>query len=436
MEKENNSLLVNSMPEFNTKSSKKANLILWAIVAIFSLFLIWAYFAKVDEISRGMGQVVPSQRVQIIQNLEGGILSEIAVREGQKVNQDDLLARLENVQAASIYQDTLAKVYENMAAIARLEARIDGSEATYPQELEINPNLISRSDALLQAERNQDLAELNILLNQKTLKNQELAEQEELKKQLSKSLELAQKQRNLAAPLLAQRAYSEIDFVNLEQRVQEISSELSVLEYSLPRLYTELQDVENRVVAHKAEQATTHRTQINTLEAELTSLRENLKAGGDRLIRTDIKSPVNGIVNTIFINTLGGVVRPAEAIMEIVPLTDELIVEAKINPVDIAFIYNGQKAIVKLSAYDFSIYGALEGVVDHISADTLEDQDGTVYYAVKIKTHANTLGKENQNLPILPGMLAQVDIITGKKSILNFLLKPLIKSTQNAFTER
>ncbi len=414
----------------------KARILLWAIACIFVVLTIWAYFAEIDEISRGLGQVVPSQRVQIIQNLEGGILNEILVSEGDVVEQGRIVARLENTQATSLYQDNLARIYENMASIARLEARIEGVKPNYPQELQERRDIIERSNALFEAEIKQDLAEFAVLESQKDLKEQEILEQEELQKQVKVSLELAERQRNLARPLVSQGAYSQIDYVNLEQSVQNFSSQLSVLEFTLPKLYTSLEEVEKKVEAHKAEKETIMQKEINVLSAELASLNESLKTGGDRLTRTDLRSPLNGVIKTIYINTLGGVVRPAEPIMEIVPLDDTLFIEAKISPTDIAFIYQGQKAIVKLSAYDFSIYGALEGVVEHISADTLEDKKGDVYYAVKIKTQDTTLKSQSKNLPIMPGMMAQVDILTGKKSVLDYILKPIIKSTQNALSER
>ncbi len=426
-------LQLNALEE---KKVLQSSLLLWAVYCVFLILIVWAYFAEIDEISRGLGQVVPSSRVQIIQNLEGGILSEILVSEGDTVDKETILARLENTHAQSLYQDNLAKIYENLASIARLEARINNSKPDYPEELLENQNLIERSNSLLEAEIRQDMAEIDVLESQKQVKEQEILEQEELKKQLEKSLQLAEKQRDLAKPLLQSRAYAQIDFVNLEQSVQNFSSQLSVLEFTLPKLYTGLEEVENKLIAYTAEKETNLRKEINLLEAELSSLRESLRSGSDRLTRTDVRSPVNGIVKSIYINTLGGVVRPAEPIMEIVPLDDDLVVEAKINPTDIAFIYAGEPALVKLTAYDFSIYGAIEGVVEHISADTLEDKNGNIFYAVKIRTKETKQKEGQEKLPILPGMQAQVDIITGKKSILDYILKPILKSTQNALSER
>lgn len=423
------------------KPEALARKLLWGTVLGVGVLLAWAAVAAIDEVSRGTGQVVPSLRVQMVQNLEGGILREVLVREGDLVEQGALLARIDNETAGSQYRDAVQRNLENLAAAARLEARACGSDPgcpapEYPAEVRAEPGLTARHDALLKAERAQDAAELDVLEAQVALREHEIAEQRERERQLGRSLELARKQLDMARPLMQARAYSPLDFNSLEQRVQSLAGDLATLALTLPRLEAARAEAAKRLAMRRAELGTVWRNEIHRLEAERASLRELLVAGSDRVTRTEVRSPVRGIVKSVHITTTGGVIRPGESILEVVPLDDTLLVEARMSPSDIAFIHPGQKAVIRLSAYDFAIYGALQGVVDTVSADTLEDRQGAVYYAVKVRTEGRLNGRDGQPLPILPGMLAQVDILTGKKTVLDYLLKPLLKARANALRER
>lgn len=419
------------------KGRKLAYLLSTSILIMLLGFLVWAKFAVLDEVTRGFGRIIPSQRVQEIQNLEGGILSEIFVNEGQVVEKGDVLCRLRNEQAASFYRDAFAKMLEHRAAIARLLGVVEGITPVFDKELvEKAPQLVGDQERIYKAQMAQFDIEVNLLRNQHQQKMQEINEMEGRRKQLRASLRLAQKKRDITKPLVEKKIHSELDYLALEQKVQELRGDINALNLGIPRAETAAQEALGRIEQRKAEYRAQALEEINERRQELISIRETLAAGGDRVTRTDVRSPVRGIVKSIYINTLGGVVKPGESIMEVVPLDDTLLVEAEIKPADIAFLHPGQKAQVKITAYDFSIYGGLEGTVEHISADTIENERGESFYLVKVRTKQNAMEYHGEKLPIIPGMTTQVDVLTGKKSVLDYLLKPILKAKQNALRER
>jgi adhesin transport system membrane fusion protein len=419
------------------RGRKLAYMISISIILMFSGFLLWAKLAVLDEVTRGFGKVVPSQRVQEIQNLEGGILSEIFVYEGQEVQKGDLLCRLHNEQAASFYRDALAKSMEHRAAIARLMAEVEGAEPVFaPELMEKAPQLVEDQLRIFRAQRDQLEIELSLLKDQYEQREQEVNEMEGRRRQLIKSLEVAEKQRNITKPLVEKQIHSELDYLALEQRVLELRGDVEALTLGIPRVKRAAKEALGRIEQRRAEARSEALEEINERRQELLSINETLASGGDRVTRTDVRSPVHGIVKHILINTLGGVVQPGKSIMEVIPLDDTLLVEARIKPADIAFLHPRQAAKVKITAYDFSIYGGLDGTVEHISADTIQDEKGESYYVVRVRTDTNAMMYHGKRLPIIPGMTAQVDILTGKKSVLDYLLKPILKAKQNALRER
>lgn len=410
--------------------------LVWLSAFALACLLAWAAWAELDELARGSGQVVPSQRVQLLQNLEGGIVQAVLVKEGEQVGQGAVVLRIDNEAASSQYRDALARSLEHQAAIARMEALIAGGTADYAQEVLAEPEVVRRQNDILEATRAQTEAELQVLALQKETRLQEAEEQEERKRQVAASLELAERQRDLARPALQAKAYSALDFLNLEQRVQSLKAEMAGLGHSIPRLRTAGREVEERLTLRKAELAAQYRREINETQTRLLSLRELLSTGDDKVTRTEVRSPVRGVVKRIHTNTVGGVVAPGATLMEIVPLDDSLIIEARFSPTDIAFLYPGQPARVRLSAYDFSIYGGLDAQVEQIGADTLEGRQGEYFYLVKVRTDRKNLEYQGQTLPIMAGMVAEVDVLTGKKTVLDYLCKPLLKTRQRALRER
>ncbi|WP_319543094.1 HlyD family type I secretion periplasmic adaptor subunit [uncultured Pseudodesulfovibrio sp.] len=408
-----------------------------SILLLIIIFVIWAKLAVLDEVTRGFGRVIPSQRIQEIQNLEGGILSELFVHEGQTVDKGDILCRLHNEQAASYYRDAFGKAMEHRAAIARLVAEVEDREPVFDEELQKEaPQLVQDQLRISRAQREQLKIELSLLQDQYEQKQQEVSEMAGRKRQLQQSLDVALKQRNIAKPLVEKQIHSELDYLALEQRVVELRGDVEALALGIPRVKRAAKEALGRIEQRKAEFRSQALEEINERRLELNSITENLSSGGDRVTRTDVRSPVRGIVKHIMSNTLGGVIRPGESIMEVVPLDDTLLIEAEIKPSDIAFLHPGQKAQVKITAYDFSIYGGLEGSVENISADTIEDEKGENHYLVKVRTKQNAIVYRGQRLPIIPGMTAGVDVLTGKKSVLDYLLKPILKAKQNALRER
>ena len=403
----------------------------------FLVFIVWSAFAPLDEVTRGQAQVIPSQRIQEIQNLEGGIISEIFVREGQIVEKGTVLVRLDNESAASFFRDAVAKSYEHMAAIARLEAEMAGKDPVYPQEVvQKAPQVVADQTSIHNARKRQLELELGVLESQLSQKRQEVDEMVGRQGQLGASLRVAQEQRDIARPLVEKQIYSKVDYLSLEQRVIQLRGDISSLAVNIPKARSAVHEVEQRLSHRKAEVRSQAVEEINKRRGELNSLRETLSAGEDRVTRTDLRAPVRGTVKRIIINTQGGVVKPGESILELVPLDDTLLVEARVRPADIAFLHPGQKAIVKITAYDFSIYGGLEAGLEQISADTIEDRKGEFYYLVKLRTKKNAITYRGESLPIMPGMTATVDILTGKKTVLDYLLKPILKAQQNAMRER
>ncbi len=416
-------------------SSSSVRLV-WMSAAAVIILLIWAGFAELDQIARGIGQIVPSQRVQLIQNLEGGIVQAILVREGQIVEKNDIVMRIENESADSQYREALVRTVEHEATIARLEALIAGDSPAYAQSVLAMPELVKRQNDMLRAARTQIETELSVLALKVESTQRELEEQREAKTQSLTSLALVEKQRNLALPALRAKAYSELEFLDIEQRLQSLKADLAGLEHSIPRLEAVAEEAKARLQLRKDALEVEYREQLNEVQVQLLSLRELITAGGDKVQRTEMRSPVRGIVKAIYANTVGGVVAPGATVMEIVPLDDSLIIEARFSPSDIAFLYPGQGALVRITAYDFSVYGGMKATVENISADTLQGQQGETFYQVKVRTEQAHLEHAGQSLPIMAGMMAEVDVLTGKKSILDYLLKPLLKAQQRAFRER
>ena len=430
------------MSEVDAAIHRKGSSIAFVLTLVIALlmvtFVVWAHFTVLDEVTRGMGSVIPSQKVQMIQNLEGGILQEISVQENQIVNKGDILIRIDNALAASQYQDAFTKAAEHEAAILRLNAEIDGkSKLVFPETFTgADPQVMRDQQAIFRARNEQLQAELNVLRSQHSQKQQEIAEMKSRKAQLEEGIGLAKQQRDIAKPLVDQGVYARVDYLALERDISSLQGDIDALRLAIPRIRQAANEASRRIEQRRAEVKTQALDEMNSRRGELKSLQQIMSAGEDRVTRTDVRSPVRGTIKQINLNTIGGVVRPGESILEIVPLDDTLLIEARIRPADIAFLHPGQKAMIKITAYDFAIFGGLDGVLEAISADTIEDDDGESFYKVKLRTQKNAIAYRGEELPIMPGMTASIDILTGKKSVLAYLLKPILRAKQNALRER
>lgn len=423
------------------------------VALMFACLIIWAAFANVDEVTHAEGQVVGSQRTQTIQNLEGGILRAVLVHEGQIVDKGAVLAQLDNEMAESAYRDAVNKAMENSLAIVRLEAEIKGEKPVFPDPLDawaaqligrqVEEDTVARARQIVRDQTNlwrsrmeQLNAEIEVLQSQYTQRMHEVEEQTAHKKQLDASLALSIEQRNTAYALVQRNNFSKLEYLGMQQKVVELQGQVDALAATIPKVQAAAEESKQRIASRRAEQTAAITDEINKRRLELNSVRESLSAGRDRVTRTELRAPVRSTVKQIYISTVGGVVKPGEPIMDLVPLDDTLLVEARVKPQDVAFLRPGQDVMVKISAYDFSIYGGLEGKLEHISADTIEDKKGEHHYVVKVRTRKNAIVHHNEQLPIIPGMVVTADILIGKKTVLDYLLKPILKARQNALRER
>lgn len=417
------------------------HLILIVTTLFFIVALIWAANAELDEMTTGQGKVIPSSKVQVIQNLEGGILSEVLVREGDIIEKDQPLMRLDDTRFASTFREIEHKYQDLLARTQRLSSEVNtqGFPSTSPAANK--DSAIAGNQQALYVSRQMELDNnVGILKQQKTQKQQEVSELHARIDKLRGSYNLARQELTMSEPLVKEGAISPVDILRLQRTVNDIKGDMDEASLSLPRLESAINEISRKMEDVKIGFRTKALDELNVANAELAETQETLSGLKDRVTRTLVRSPVKGIVKQLKINTIGGVIQPGMALMEIVPLDDSLLIEAQIKPSDIAFIHPGQAAMVKISAYDFSIYGGLDGQLELISADTISDlaKDGgreESNYHVLVRTRKSYLGTKDKPLKIIPGMTAVVDIKTGKKTVLDYLLKPILKVKERALIE-
>lgn len=436
---------IDFMPEVDAARLRRGHGFAYVLSLVVCLFtigaLVWSHYAILDEVTRGAGQIIPSGRTQVVQNLEGGILADILVSENSIVEPGDILVRIDNVQAQSTYQDARSQYVNGLAALARLEAELNGAvEPVFsPEVLREAPDAAKDQLSLYRTRKARLETEVSVLDAQTEQRRGEIAEMESKLQQLSNAVELARRQRDIAKPLAARNIYPQVDYIRLERDVVQIEGDINTLKISIPRAHKALAEAESKQKVRTEEFRSDVAAEINKRRGEVQSLMSSATAGKDKVTRTEVRSPVHGTVKQIYQHTIGGVVKPGENIMEIVPLDDKLLIEAKIRPADIAFLRPGQKAIIKITAYDYSIYGGLGATLDYISADTIKDEkskEGESFYRIVLRSEETMLVHNGQRLPIIPGMTASVEILTGKKSVLSYLLKPILKAQERALRER
>ncbi|MFZ5766900.1 MAG: HlyD family type I secretion periplasmic adaptor subunit [Thermodesulfobacteriota bacterium] len=419
------------------QSPRGCRLILWTIVLLFFSGIYWAAISEIDEVTRGGGKVIPSQQIQVVQNLEGGILAEILVREGDIVNKGQLLLKIDDRRYAGPVQENRVRHQALQAKIARLKAEAENTpfllaEGTDAELREAG----EREKALFQSRKDELEAKIAILQEQASQKKHEMNELNAKKKQLSHTAGLIQQELELTRPLVKAGAASEIEVLRLERQAAQIEEQIIAVQFTLPQVRSKYDEALKSIEKEKRIFTNRAKEELTDVYAEMEGLSASAVTLEDRLQRTLVHSPVYGTVKQIMVNTIGGVIQPGMDLIEIVPLEDTLLVEAMIKPSDIAFLRPKQKAMVKFSAYDFTIYGGLHAELEHISADSITDEKGNSYYLVRVRTDKNYLGEEANPLPIIPGMVATVDILTGKKTILSYLLQPVIRTQKMALRER
>ena len=412
----------------------KAKKLLYCILAILIAAIVWAYFAKVDEVTRGDGRVIPSRQMQVIQSLDGGIVSEILIKEGDLVKIGTPLIKIDETRAVSSLRENKGQYLALLAKQARLKALAEGGAFNPPAEVQKEAPLAYEQEyALYNASREEMSSVVNIARDQKEQREKELIEVQFKKETAERTYESANKELAANKPLLASGAVSEIDILKLEREASRARGEIDQARAQISRTQSAISEAGRKIIESEQTFRSKVRNELNDTSAKIASLTETSVALTDKVKQSTLKSPVNGKVSRLFFNTVGGVIQPGKEVMEVVPTDDALVIETKVQIKDIAFLRPDQPAIVKLTAYDYTVYGTLDAVVEEISANSTVDDKGNAYYIVRVRTLKNNLGAD---LPIIAGMQAQVDILTGKKTILSYLLKPVLKAKSYAFSER
>jgi adhesin transport system membrane fusion protein len=397
----------------------------------------WAYETELDEVTRGEGKVIPSSKVQVIQNLEGGILAEVLVAEGDAVEKDQALLKIDDTRFASSFRETQLKYWELLARSKRLEAESEGKAFIVPTEVEKEqPALALNEKALFDSRKLELNSAISVLKQQEQQRRQELVEKQARQKQLERSYNLSNEELQMSEPLVAQGVMSPVEILRLKRSVNDLKGDMDANRLAIPRIRATLAEVRQKIDEQQVRFKTEATTQLSEVRAELERTKESLFSSEDRVTRTQVRSPVKGTIKQLKINTVGGVIQPGMDLIEIVPIEDNLLIEAHIRPADIAFLRPGQEAMIKLTAYDFSIYGGLPAKLERISADTITNDNDESFYLIYLRTEQNYLDSSKGPLSIIPGMTASVDILTGKKSVLDYLLKPIIKAQNEALRER
>lgn len=410
---------------------------LFAVVSLVTFLLVWASISEIEILTRGKGQVVPSSETQIIQSLEGGILKELLVREGDSVKKDQILMRISDVAFSSEERGTEAKSHSLRVKRARLAAEAEGTDLYIPSDLSADvPEIVANEVALYKA-RQQQLANAKIILDNKIKSARaQIAETRAEISRFRESRSLLKEELEITRQMVAERAIPKVEEIRLRREVADISGKMESrtekikgLEADLKGAQKEREDQENKFKSQAL-------GELNEVETQINQLKESLKSIEDRVYRAELRSPVDGIVNEITVKTLGGVIEPAQNLMEIVPIEDALKIIAKVKPNDIAFLKTGQKTKIKVSAYDPQRYGSLPGTLARIGANSVTDREGNIHFEIEVHTDKNYLEAGDVKLPITPGMVADVEVITGKRTIVDYMIKPILRARDRALTER
>jgi adhesin transport system membrane fusion protein len=413
---------------------RRARAVVHAALVVVVVLIVWAALAHVDEVTRGDARVIPSRQLQVVQSLDGGVVVEILVKEGQVVEAGQLLLRVDETRATAGVRESAAQGVALRARQARLRALAEGSPFQPPQATDAEDRrAIEEERRLYEAKQSELSTLLSINRQQLMQRQQELGEAQAKRSAAQRALDLSQQELTQTRPLLATGAVSSVEILRLEREVSRARGDFEQSGAQIARVQAAIGEAQRKIQETELTFRNEARRDMAEVSGKLNALTEGAVALADKVDKARVTSPVRGRVQRLLANTVGGVVQPGKDIVEIVPLDDTLVLEARIAPKDIAFIRPGQSATVKFSAYDFSIYGGLDAVVDNISPDTTVDERGNAFYLVRVHT---TRAGFSEKLPIIPGMTAEVDVLTGNKSVLSYLLKPVLKVQSHALRER
>lgn len=417
-----------------------AKYVVVSVGLLLSILLGWASYTQLEEVTRGQGKVIPSSRVQLVQTPEAGIVREIAVRIGQRVNRGDIVIRLEDTPNATRANEVEAQSRSLQAQIERLELEASGSDRPYecPPDVRRSAPAVCENETRLLSIRRENLgARIDVLRQRVQQRRQELAEANSTIARLTETQQLAERELRLVTPMANRNLVAQTELLRVQRQAVEVRGQLVTTKESLTRLEAAIAEaqlqIDEQVLQFRREAA----GELTTKKSEFSVVTQTLRGAEERVKRTDIRAPVDGIINALPVTTIGAFLNTGDRVLEMVPLEDKLLVEARVKPQDIAFITPNQRALVKITAYDFLQYGGLTGTVEHISADSLFDNNQKEnFYAVIIRTDEAALKRGSNVFPIIPGMITDVDIITGRKSILAYLFKPINRAWRESLTER
>ena len=419
------------------QTPKGGRAIVWVVLVLAVLFTVWAYYSEIEQVTRGDGKVVPSSQIQVVQNLEGGILSEINIDVGQLVKKGQLLLRIDKTRFSSSFNQNRVKYLLFKAKAARLLAEANGTNFKVPPEVtDEKPAIGVREKELFESRKNQFNSSMQILKQQVKQREQENKELTTKLEELTRTYALLTKELELTRPLVDQGAVSAVEVMHLERQGSTMLGEIDTIKQTIPKAESKLKESQLALRENQLAFYNKSKAELNEVLAELEDVSASATAIEDRLRRTNVLSPVTGTINRLLVTTVGGVIQPGMDLVEIVPLEDTLVVEARIKTSDIGFLRPDQEAKVKFTAYDFTIYGGLDAKLEHISADSITDEHGNSFYSVRLRTTKNYIGSELNPLPIIPGMVVSVDILTGRKTILSYLLKPVLRAKYMALREQ
>ncbi|MBY0500791.1 MAG: HlyD family type I secretion periplasmic adaptor subunit [Alphaproteobacteria bacterium] len=421
-----------------TTTHKFALMTLVTICSLIALFLIWAFFAEIDVITRGNGHVIPSQKNQIISNLEGGVIKGVFVKEGDIVEAGQALMIIDPTVAEARYKAHREQYLRYLAISSRLQAQINGEDYKVLEEVQKEFPSIFLEEMQHYTERQQQIKTQKSIAKQVILqKQQEVAEEKAKISQAEEQLNLSQQELKMVEPLVKEQLISKREILRLQRDTANLKGEVATGKAALAKDEAVLEQAQYELEQIVTRFQNEDQEQLRDIRIKLSEEKAAMLEARDRMSRTELRSPVKGIVKEIKMKTLGGTIRGGEEVLEVVPFEDALLIEANVLPSDVAFIHPGQEAIVKITAYDYSIYGSLKAQLLEISADTVHDPEQKKdYYRVLLRTGKNYLEHDGKILPIIPGMTVEVDILTGSRTVMQYLLKPIIKGVSQSFRER
>lgn len=417
------------------QQARGSRLLIWGSLATVLVLVVWASLGYIDEVVRGQGKVVPSRQVQVVQSLDGGIVKEILVHPGEHVEKDQVILRIDPTRYGSSLGENKAELLALKAKAARLQALASGEAFKVPEDvMAAAPQLVEMERRMWES-RSQELnTNVNMARDQLRQRQQELRETQANRDQASSSCSLTSEELTVTRPLLKSGAVSEVDLLRLQRDVARFCGEARATGAQVGRIHAAIQEAERKIQESELTIRNQSRAELSEVQGKLGTLEQGKVALEDRVKLAEVRSPVRGTINTLMANTVGGVVQPGKDILDIVPLDDTLLMEVQVHPRDIGFLHSGQGAEVKFTAYDFAIYGGLQGKLEQIGANTVTDEKGNSFYVVKVRTEKAHVGDNSR--PIIPGMQADVHILTGKRTLMQYLLKPILRAKSNALTER